>query len=570
MRVTGNTSNWEFKVWQAGIYAETPPVIDHTIRGMALEGDRLSILMADCGDDLVPPGDDRGPGAAPRRLHRRHGGDARALPGLARRPRAAGPVPSLALLRARDDRARARGGRRAGPDRGRPPGLGAAPRAGASPPRAGPWRCTATPSRSATRCGPRRSPSSAGDWKLGNVGHRPDGRTILLDWAYPGEAPPCWDLTWYLALNRARLPESKEATIARYRERLEAHGVDTADWWDRQLGLSLVGMAAVFAWEKAVGDQDELDWWERAALRRGRGGCDRCRIGYAGMAEAWADGPALAYGPMARHLVDQGAGAAAADRGRWTPAPARASPATRCEHAAPAWSRPTASSTWRRTTPRPAGGDGGRDRVAVPAPAASTSWSRRSSSTTCPTRVAGLAELRRVTRPGGALLASTFSDDRAAAKEAVDAVAAGYGFVAPQWYADLQECAHDRPRRGRVRARARGRRVRRLDRHRGAGSTSGSSRQGVVRYRLGMPHLHRFAAGLPDDVRAAFFADAVEAVRRTGERFAPLVIEAGRAMAPRGRDPQPRVAANRPERRAVARPPRGPRARPAARPSARA
>ena len=62
----------------------------------------------------------------------------------------------------------------------------------------------------------------AGDWKLGNVGRRPDGRTMLLDWAYPGEAPPCWDLAWYLALNRARLPETKEATIARYRERLEA------------------------------------------------------------------------------------------------------------------------------------------------------------------------------------------------------------------------------------------------------------------------------------------------------------------------------------------------------------
>ena len=25
-------------------------------------------------------------------------------------------------------------------------------------------------------------------------------------------------------------------------------------------------MAAVFAWEKAVGDPDELDWWEPAAL----------------------------------------------------------------------------------------------------------------------------------------------------------------------------------------------------------------------------------------------------------------------------------------------------------------
>jgi len=106
----------------------------------------------------------------------------------------------------------------------------------------------------------------AGDWKFGNVGRRPDGRTILLDWAYPGEAAPCWDLTWYLALNRARLPESKEATIERYRQRLEAHGLDTQGWWERQLGLSLVGMAAVFAWEKAVGDQDELAWWERAAL----------------------------------------------------------------------------------------------------------------------------------------------------------------------------------------------------------------------------------------------------------------------------------------------------------------
>ena len=99
----------------------------------------------------------------------------------------------------------------------------------------------------------------AGDWKFGNLGRRPDGRTILLDWAYPGEAAPCWDLTWYLALNRARLPETKEATIDRYRDRLEPHGVATADWWERQLGLSLLGMAAAFAWEKAVGDEAELD-----------------------------------------------------------------------------------------------------------------------------------------------------------------------------------------------------------------------------------------------------------------------------------------------------------------------
>ena len=189
----------------------------------------------------------------------------------------------------------------------------------------------------------------AGDWKFGNVGHRPDGRTILLDWAYPGEAPPCWDLTWYLALNRARLPESKEATIARYRERLEAHGVATADWWDRQLGLSFVGMAAVFAWEKAVGDQDELDWWERAALD-GAHGCGRCEpvrragrgLGARRGAGLRADGPA----PGRRgHRSTSGAS------GRSTPAPARAWPGTRCGRAARGSSRQTASSTWRRTAP---------------------------------------------------------------------------------------------------------------------------------------------------------------------------------------------------------------------------
>jgi thiamine kinase-like enzyme len=96
---------------------------------------------------------------------------------------------------------------------------------------------------------------------MGNLGHHPDGRTILLDWAYPGAAPGAWDLAWYLALNRARLPQSKEATIAAYRNALEARGVDTAGWFERQVSLSLLGMAASFGWEKALGDEDELRWW---------------------------------------------------------------------------------------------------------------------------------------------------------------------------------------------------------------------------------------------------------------------------------------------------------------------
>jgi len=85
-----------------------------------------------------------------------------------------------------------------------------------------------------------------GDWKMGNLGSHPDGRTILLDWAYPGSGPACWDLCWYLALNRARLPESKESAIGRYRTSLEASGISTTPWWERQLDLCMIGIMATF------------------------------------------------------------------------------------------------------------------------------------------------------------------------------------------------------------------------------------------------------------------------------------------------------------------------------------
>jgi aminoglycoside phosphotransferase (APT) family kinase protein len=105
-----------------------------------------------------------------------------------------------------------------------------------------------------------------GDWKMGNLGSDPDGRTILVDWAYPGEGPACHDLAWYLALNQARLPEPKEDAIARFRAALEDRGVSTNGWWDRQLGLCLLGCLVQFGWEKALGDEAELRWWlDRAA-----------------------------------------------------------------------------------------------------------------------------------------------------------------------------------------------------------------------------------------------------------------------------------------------------------------
>jgi hypothetical protein len=99
-----------------------------------------------------------------------------------------------------------------------------------------------------------------GDWKMGNLGHRADGRTIVLD-AYPGEGPACNELTWYLALNQERIPEPKEDVIARFRRELEAHGISTTGWWDRQLGLCLLGTVLQFGWEKGLGEGDELGWW---------------------------------------------------------------------------------------------------------------------------------------------------------------------------------------------------------------------------------------------------------------------------------------------------------------------
>ena len=148
---------------------------------------RLSILMTDCGDDLVPPGDDpcrrsTTPTSSttwPRCTRTSWAGTTtsacRTCPVAcsSSRPRRSRPSSRWPTCRSRS-RSRTRAGRCC--PSGRP----------ASTSWSGP--CTATPTRSSTRCGPRPLTFVAGDWKLGNVGRRPDGRTILLDWAYPGEA----------------------------------------------------------------------------------------------------------------------------------------------------------------------------------------------------------------------------------------------------------------------------------------------------------------------------------------------------------------------------------------------
>jgi hypothetical protein len=107
-----------------------------------------------------------------------------------------------------------------------------------------------------------------GDVKLGNLGRRPDGRVVLIDWALPGQGVAGMEIAYYVAINRARVPESftREQTMAEYRAALERHGVPTSPWWERQVGLGLLGMMVLLGWEKALGPPDELAWWEARVL----------------------------------------------------------------------------------------------------------------------------------------------------------------------------------------------------------------------------------------------------------------------------------------------------------------
>jgi hypothetical protein len=268
MRVTGNTTHWEFQVWRAGLYHSVPSVIDHAMIGMALyESDRmprLAMLMHDRSADLVPPGDDLIPvsqhASFIRHLALMHSTnlgwhDNLNLYPLARRPLMFAPV-TIASELARADV---------------PLALRVAERGWALLPErnaALSELVSAVHRDSAILAGLlAETPQTfiAGDWKMGNLGTRQSGETVLLDWAYPGEAPPAWELAWYLALNRARIPESKSDTIARYRRALERADVNTDTWWERQLDLCLLAMAATMSWEKAVGDAAELAWWSDRA-----------------------------------------------------------------------------------------------------------------------------------------------------------------------------------------------------------------------------------------------------------------------------------------------------------------
>ncbi|MGH3984083.1 MAG: hypothetical protein ACRDST_15725 [Pseudonocardiaceae bacterium] len=278
MRVTGDRDLRTFRIWQAGLLHRFPLEIDHTVVTMARDGDgldaELGILMRDVGDRLVSPGDDPITADMHARfidhlaalcVSFRGWRDDLGLTTMSDRVRffapdtiageLADPAPDIVLRLADQGWTRLRE---------LAPELAAL--AATVQQRPGPLT---------TALGQTPVSFLHGDWKLGNLGEHPDGRTILVDCAYPGSGPPCWDLMWYVALNRARLPVGKAEVIAQFRAALARRGWDTGGWFDRQLALCQLAMISTFGWEKALGAGDpagaaELDWWQQRALAAAR------------------------------------------------------------------------------------------------------------------------------------------------------------------------------------------------------------------------------------------------------------------------------------------------------------
>ena len=194
MRITGDVDHRPLLSWRAGLYHQTPDCIDHTIVAMAIEGSgtnaRLSMLMHDVGEHLIPEGDDVVAldmheslidHMAAMHAHFLGWTDNVGLVPLAHRFRFFAPDNIAGELHRPDVSpviTIADQGWRMLPDRA--PRLATIAAA-----------IHAEPQLLTTALSTTPSTFVAGDWKMGNLGHHPDGRTILLDWAYPGAAPVC-------------------------------------------------------------------------------------------------------------------------------------------------------------------------------------------------------------------------------------------------------------------------------------------------------------------------------------------------------------------------------------------
>lgn len=141
-----------------------------------------------------------------------------------------------------------------------------------------------------------------------------------------------------------------------------------------------------------------------------------------------------------------------------------------------------------------------------------------------PVRV--LAEARRVLRPGGAVLASSFSSRSShPCKSQVDEVATRWGWHPPPWYRQLK--TELEPKVAHAAALAELAAQAGLDGvvvKEQEVDTGVSSPEAIVAWRLGMAHLAPFVASLLPEARATLVADARAAVGPEPQPLRPLVL----------------------------------------------
>jgi len=138
----------------------------------------------------------------------------------------------------------------------------------------------------------------------------------------------------------------------------------------------------------------------------------------------------------------------------------------------------------------------------------------------------GLAEMGRVTRPGGMILASTFAQQpRHPAKVAIDEVAARFGYRPPAWYEEMKATVEP--------LSASALRLTALAEQAGLVVVSVESRsvdvgadtaEVITAYRLSMAQVAPFVAGLSPDRRDALRAEAVAALGPDVEAMRPEVL----------------------------------------------
>ncbi|GAA0380972.1 hypothetical protein Acor_02640 [Acrocarpospora corrugata] len=268
-RATSDVSCRVLNLWRTGVLARLPKEIDHTIVGVAHEGNLTALLMRDVSACLVPPGDAELPAEQHAAFLHHMAALHAAFLGLAQEDQLGLMPPGSRCKAFSPASARHEAeSRHADPVPRQIPGGWQALQE-AAPEAAGyALALAADPEPLADALADTPVTLVHGDWRTGNLGSHPDGRTILLDWAWPGRDGPCVDLARYLAVNCDRLPEPKESAIERYRDALELHGVPTKSWWKRQLELALLGGFVQLGWSKCG---DELGWWVERTLPAARG-----------------------------------------------------------------------------------------------------------------------------------------------------------------------------------------------------------------------------------------------------------------------------------------------------------